>query len=246
MKLSIVTATKNDRMNGCLNIVLSCLEGLPVEVLVVDWGSPIPLVLPSFVKHIYVSPATAAKYNKDSNYAPNLALNVGIRRATGEYIGISGNDTVYVRDSFESFVNMLDRKDTLYGISKKKIPGACMVKSVSEIQDDMHKCTAPIDRITGAPYPFGGCGSLVMHRDIWYNIQGLEESLIYYGWSDKELALRLLMLGIKLRVVQEFSVYHITHSRMNRRRLNVATFPTTHQANDENWGLWNEPGVTII
>lgn len=232
MKLSVVIPTKNDEQNQHLATVLEQMSALPIEVIVVDWGSEIPIKVPSWVRLIRVPADIAARYDGDSYFAYIAATNVGLRRATGEYLSYFGNDT-FVDDALLTWLKSA-RPDTFYYISRKNIA------TVEE------KSVVPVAKMTKDLHAGGG---MVAHRGIWQALHGFDERMIYWGWMDHEVRLRAQLAGIPIRKVYQVSVYHFLHHhpRMRRaRKINERVFPpemifpTAVEANDEHWGLANE------
>jgi hypothetical protein len=94
---------------------------------------------------------------------------------------------------------------------------------------------------------------MMFHRDIWQSTQGYDEKLIYWGWMEGDLALRL---GQKHQVV-EFSkfvghdFYHLEHysnlveykdrngTATPRKKNPVITENLNYKTNDPNWGLFD-------
>jgi len=232
MKLSVVIPTKNDEQNQHLATVLEQMAPLPIEVIVVDWGSAVPIEVPTGVRLIRVPAEIADRYNGESYFAYIAATNVGLRRATGEYLSYFGNDT-FVDQSLLTWLESA-RTDTFYYISRKNIA------TVEE------KTTVPVAKMTKDLHAGGG---MVAHRDIWQRLQGFDERMIYWGWMDHEVRLRAELARIPIRKVYSVSVYHFLHPhpRMRRaRKINERVFPaemifpTEVAANDEHWGLANE------
>lgn len=235
MKLSVVIPTKNDEQNQYLATVIAQMRPLPIELVVVDWGSAEPIVVPDGVRLIRVPLAVAARYDQDSYFAYIIATNVGIRRASGEYIGYFGNDTFVAAD----FLGWLDEaaKDLLYFIVRKNI----------DTVDGMR--TEPICRMTRQ---FHASGGQVAHRDIWHALRGYSEHLLYWGWMERELRERAAMLGYRPEAVTKVCAYHFRHRRPAMRlqgRINERVLPASviHPSgpvvNGTDWGLANEVPV---
>jgi hypothetical protein len=238
VKLSVVIPTKNDEQNQHLATVLDQMASLPIEVIVVDWASTIPIEVPQGVRLIRVSPEVAARYDGNSYFAYIAATNVGLRRATGEYLSYFGNDT-FVDDTLLTWLESADPHGFYY-ISRKNI---------ATLAD---KSVVPIAKMTKELHAGGG---MVAHRDIWKTLQGFDERMIYWGWMDHEVRLRAQLAGIPIKKVYEVSVYHFLHHhpRMRRaRKINEQVFPpemifpTAVAANDAHWGLANEPLEEVV
>ena len=100
---------------------------------------------------------------------------------------------------------------------------------------------------------------MIFHRDIWQACRGYDERLIYWGWMEGDLALRL---GQKHSVI-EFSnfvghhLYHLEHyPSLTAYKRNGPATPRkmnlfdnlTYSANDEGWGMYtfNEAQLKVI
>jgi len=73
-----------------------------VEVIVVDWGTEIPLhtvmrlcpAAAAMVSFVVVPPTLAQELQQDSPFSEVLALYAAVRRANGQYIGRVDQDTL--------------------------------------------------------------------------------------------------------------------------------------------------------
>jgi len=232
MRLSLVIPTKNDAQNVHLAEVLQAMEHLSIEIIVVDWGSEVPVQVPSFVRLIRVPPEIAKKYDQDSYFAFVIAFNVGCRRATGEFIAYIGNDT-FCDDTFVTWLESAE-PDHLYVVSRKNI------ESIAT------KDQGTVNKIS---MNYGSGGGFLAYRGVWNALRGFDQKYIYYGWTDSETVERAKLLGFKAGCLYDVSFYHIRHPHSKMRaagRINEKVFPksglvpTTPVVNDEDWGLWNE------
>ena len=234
MNISIVIPSKNDYKVTTLNECLYKMSDLEVELLVVDWGSDTPIDLPSFVKSVVVQKSIADKYNKDSKFALNIAANVGLRRASGDYIFYMGNDTFCTKILID-YVSRECVDNIFYVIPRRHI------KSI-ETMDQFKQ--------SGVSRHWGASGAWVAHRSIWHTLKGFDERWIYYGFMDREIVWRSQMKGYGIKILPpELSVYHVDHPRCWMRANGVENEkiytqaelkPTTWIANDDGWGLGSE------
>tara|TARA_B110000285_G_scaffold160164_1_gene178810 strand:- start:815 stop:1447 length:633 start_codon:yes stop_codon:yes gene_type:complete len=140
MKLSAVVVTRNDNYGGdlndratyCLNSLINTFD----EVILVDWNSPNnrPLLwdidknieLKGNLKHIVITPEIASMLTNNDPDAQvcceTLGRNIGIRRATGDYIVSTNIDVIAPRreDLEKTITNDLNKK-TFYTISRRHI-----------------------------------------------------------------------------------------------------------------------------
>ena len=111
----------------------------------------------------------------------------------------------------------------------------------------------------GKEFWWSPVGIMIFHRDIWHACRGYDERLIYWGWMEGDLAIRL---GQKHEVV-EFSkfvghdFYHLEHypsltaykdrnGPATPRQKNEPIFEgLSYTVNNENWGLWQRKEISF-
>jgi hypothetical protein len=246
-----------------------------LEIIVSDWGSEIPLqdvlqLVPEAegrVKFIHTPNDIAIIEQKDSKFPEVIALNAAARRASGEYIGRIDNDTIVGVKFFRKFAKLhqknptdeLDLKDSFLFVERRSVP-----YRISRLSLPLSLITAFINffrgffkiesaREWGREFWWSPVGIMMFHRDIWQSTQGYDEKLIYWGWMEGDLALRL---GQKHQVV-EFSkfvghdFYHLEHysnlveykdrngTATPRKKNPVITENLNYKTNDPNWGLFD-------
>lgn len=126
MKLSAVVVTRNDNYGGdlndratyCLNSLIDTFD----EVILIDWNSPNnrPLLwdidknikFRGNLKHIVITPEVASMLTNEDPHAQvcceTLGRNIGIRRATGDYIVSTNIDVIAPRrDQLEKLSIMI-------------------------------------------------------------------------------------------------------------------------------------------
>jgi len=244
-----------------------------LEIIVSDWGSDEPLsevlsLVPEAegrVIFVHIPPAVARKEQKDSKFPEVLALNAAARRASGEYIGRIDNDTVVGPNFFRCLDNLqlkgsaneIDLKDSFLFVERKSIP-----YRISKLSLPLHqikrfikffKNCFKLESATewGREFWWSPVGIMMFHHDIWKASRGYDERLIYWGWMEGDLALRL---GQKHKVI-EFSkfvghdFYHLEHysnlteykdrnGTATPRKKNEPRFDDlNYRENGENWGL---------
>jgi hypothetical protein len=138
MKLSAVVITRNDNYGGNLNdratYCLNSLVNTFDEVILVDWNSPDnkpqlwdiqdKIDLKGNLKHIVITPEIASMLTNNDPQAQvcceTLARNIGIRRATGDYIVSTNIDVIAPRrDQLEKTIKNELNDDTFYTISRR-------------------------------------------------------------------------------------------------------------------------------
>jgi hypothetical protein len=220
---SLVMVGRNDsynpdflyRLQTTLNFNARAVEKIgrfsAVEIVVVDWGSTVPLreVLAleepaafstSFVE---LSPETAAQYSEaPSGMHGPRATNAGIRRAKGQFVGIQGADLLMTNASWQALLSVLeDRRHNLLDLSKsylqiprRQVPWSFVARQPSLDQWERWLLTcdkAAAEHRGSSPSTGGGMGALILHRNLWHDVRGLEESFSGWGYSDTDLALRI-------------------------------------------------------
>lgn len=244
-----------------------------LEILVCDWGSDIPLsevlnLVPeanSRVKFVHVPPVVAKVEQKDSKFPEVIALNAAARRAKGEFIGRIDNDTIVGEEFFKKFSEyanghvyfpydlnssflFVERRSVPYRFTKKS-PELKLVQLYLKLTGQSLKIETSRDY--GRPYWWSPVGIMLFHRDIWYETRGYDEKLIYWGWMEGDLAIRLEQKH-KLVDFRDFvgnHLYHLEHYHnltdyenrngpaTPRKKNKVVEEGLSYKVNDQNWGL---------
>ena len=252
-----------------------------LEIVVSDWGSEVPLfevlnLVPEAkdrVKFVHVPPYIAAVEQKDSKFPEVIAINAAARRSSGEYIGRIDNDTVVGTDFFRNFEQLhknnptdeLDLADSFLFVERKSVPyrisRLSLPRSLISFFIKMFSSFLKLESATdwGKEFWHSPVGVMMFHRDIWMATQGYDESLIYWGWMEGDLALRL---GQKHKVVEfskfvGYNFYHLEHysnlteykdrnGAATPRKKNEPKFEGLNYCENSNdWGLHSSPvGLT--
>ena len=228
-----------------------------IEVIVADWGSETPIAevlklteaAASITKFLYIDPATSKELQKDSPFAEVFPLNAAAKRATGEYIGRIDQDTLVHRDFLKHFFDHYEGNRD-YGfqlsnsymfVSRMQIPFRFAQKCPSLTDVEYH-----IDHFGKWSYSeeqrfchwASPVGILMMHRDIWDDIGGYDERLIYYWYMDVDLATRLIKKYpiINIRKTYGNHFYHLEHVKPGLK------FRFSHRKRNPNWSKsFNKP-----
>ena len=247
-----------------------------LEIVISDWGSEIPLsdmlnLVPEAkgrVKFVHIPPNVAQVEQKDSKFPEVIALNAAARRASGEYIGRIDNDTIVGREFFENFDNLLAKKDSLWFdpsdafmfIERRSIPYRFSSKSYPiNYVSNYIKTYGPTLKVEtartwGLPFWWSPVGIMLFHKKIWHESRGYDEKLIYWGWMEGDLAIRLgkkhLLIDFK-DLVGNF-LYHLEHypsltaykdrngPSTPRQKNEPKLYGLNYQVNNENWGIERE------
>lgn len=206
-----------------------------LEIIVSDWGSKIPLLnvlklVPEAkgrVKFVHTPKDIAIIQQKDSKFPEVIALNAAARRASGQYIGRIDNDTVVGAEFFRRFAKLhennptseLDLKDSFLFVERKSVPYRISRLSLSLdninwfINNFKKFFKVESAKDWGREFWCSPVGIMIFHREIWHNCRGYDERLIYWGWMEGDLALRL---GQRHQIVEfsqfvGYDLYHLEH-----------------------------------
>jgi len=277
MKLSAVVVSRNDNYGGnladratyCLNSLIDTFD----EVFYIDWNSPTHsllydiedrLIKKGNLKHIVIPPDVASMLTNNDPQAQvcceTLARNIGIRRATGDYIVSTNIDVIAPRrDHLEKAINELD-KNTFYTISRRHVEwkdieefhgGERKFSDWKELRD--HLIENSEERkydekvVEGDDYSIiNCCGDFQLaHRNIWHEIRGFEEELIYVLYSDTNVQKKAIMHGFELKAIYSPALFHIFHGKGGggfldgiNRKVNDMYRAVTAQEKTENADTW--------
>tara|TARA_B100001094_G_scaffold329325_1_gene391800 strand:- start:75 stop:1130 length:1056 start_codon:yes stop_codon:yes gene_type:complete len=246
-----------------------------LEIIISDWGSEFPLsevlsLVPEAtgrVKFVHIPPELSQKEQKDSKFPEVIALNAAARRATGDYIGRIDNDTIVGKEFYSKFVNCIDNKSNLWFkpedvfmfVERRSIPYRISHKSFPLFYIENYlkwfgeKLKIESAREWGLPFWWSPVGIMIFHRKIWENAGGYDEKLIYWGWMEGDLALRLAQKHhlIDFKDLVGNHLYHLEHysnlidykdrnGPATPRKKNSPVFDKLkYSENDENWGLFD-------
>lgn len=243
--ISLVTTGRNDdykgnflwRLETTLNYIGKKAAKVgrsgDVELVVVDWGSRLPLHSAlnlsedalKIARFILVPPDIAERYNTDGIFAGSIAINAGVRRSRGMFIAQTGGDILYNEDLLDRLLRLprTERYEkflvnrTLFHILLKKIPEDFVRRDpdVESIERYIDENNEDLEATPVGPFLGGRAAALLMHRDLWFECQGLDESWFGYGWTDCDLNLRI---GLKYASTvfgsdEGLYAYHLEHPR---------------------------------
>lgn len=279
MKLSAVVVSRNDNYGGnladratyCLNSLIDTFD----EVFYIDWNSPTHsllydiedrLIKKGNLKHIVIPPDVASMLTNNDPQAQvcceTLARNIGIRRATGDYIVSTNIDVIAPkRDHLEKAINELD-KNTFYTISRRHVEwkdieefhgGERKFSDWKNLRDHLIKNSEErkYDEkvVDGDDYSIiNCCGDFQLaHKDIWNEIRGFEEELIYVLYSDTNVQKKAVKHGFDLKAIYSPALFHIFHGKggggfldgINRKTNDMYRAVTSQEKteNKETWGF---------
>lgn len=261
------------RLQTSLNHVAKVITDLgreaDVEIVVADWGSEIPLsevleltheavALTSFV---WIPPAVASQHQGDSAFPEVLALNAAARRVRGEYIGRIDQDTLVGKRFLSFFFDLYENRkelptnleSSLLFANRRDIPYRFSVRCLplTEVQKLIGLFGASMKVRTLSDRPFWTCwvGIWLLHRNLWNECGGYDESLIHYNWMETDMIVRLSQKYqvVDLGELVNYDFYHLEHyhPRMvlvsrNHPKKNQPIDPSgvrTFRPNQDDWGL---------
>lgn len=240
MKITAVICSRNDNYGGnlngratfCLNSMVETFD----EIFYIDWNSPTQSLLyeiwPNLlktgkIKHIQITPEVAevmTKYDPDAQKCCEvLARNIGLRRASGDWIVSTNIDIIAPkRELIEERIQNQLSKNTFYTISRRSVELEKLVPigylNVKEVREYLYTTITEERRYfekvrEGDDYSIiNCCGDFqIAHRDIWNEIRGFEEHLIYPLFADTNVQKKAVMHGFELKALFDIPFFHIHH-----------------------------------
>ena len=267
MKITAVITSRND--NWGINLkqrAILCLQNFIErydKVIYVDWCSNESSLLSDIksnikfknnLTHIIVTKVDLFQINKELTLIPMidvLGRNIGIRRADTEFIVSTNIDIIAEKPNIEN----LDI-DTLYVAPRRDIfnypsispleLGNSLIKNMNiyRCMPDTDKSETPSHREDKWSIVVA-CGDYQLaHRNVWYNIKGFEEEMIYRGCADTNLMKKGLIYGKTSKL--DLPVFHLYHSYVHPNTTDNAQFGNDEQkyiknftktTNRETWGF---------
>jgi hypothetical protein len=281
MKISAVIVSRNDNYGGhlneratyCFNSAIDTYD----EVIYVDWNSPTHSLLYDIkdnikfkgnFKHFVITPEIASVLTNNDPNAQKccevLARNIGLRRATGDYLVSTNIDIIHPkRNELENIINNMS-KDTFYTISRRHTDWT-QIKEFhnGEIKfDEWEKLREYLivnseerhfdeTTVNGDDYSIiNCCGDYqIAPKHVWEGIRGMEEDLIYSLYADTNVQKKSVMHGFELKALYNPALFHIEHGKGGggfldgiNKLVNDPYRAIVHQEktlNTESWGFGN-------
>jgi hypothetical protein len=202
-KLSVIVTGRNDNYDGDFDerlcIALSQnIKSLPdAEFIFVEWNSYTdrPLVCSRLkkifstrVKYYAVDPKYHDKYCTIDGFLEYPPKNVGIRRASGDFIISTNSDVVFCPDLVDNLKKADLDKKAIYRASRIDIPITCRYVTFPLSPELV------LEEFSG---PTNACGDfLMLSRDVWHKSTGYcEEFPAQRLHKDSEMVCRLVDQG---------------------------------------------------
>ena len=243
MKISAVIVSRNDNYGGHLNeratyAINSAIDSFD-EVIYVDWNSDTHSLIYDIehnlqskgnLKHTAIPPALASAF---TNYDPLaqkccevLARNIGIRRATGDYIVSTNIDIIQpkredilkvIEEKGEDSFTTISRREVEWDYIKKFQGGDYNFSNWSAFRDDAYKTSVPRNKLEsttpGDEFSIiNCCGDFQLaSKKVWETIKGFEEELIYPLYADTNVQKKAKLSGFNLTGQFSPPLFHINH-----------------------------------
>jgi len=265
------------RLSIALNVLAENLSQLnkleQVEVIFVDWGSTVPLrevltLTPpaaQIVNFVELTPKQVAEASPGTKLHSTLAVNVGIRRARGEYIMLTDSDSMMPSPSLNALLNLLEGnhptsiplKQLYLHIRRYQIPWHLTQRQPSVKEWNRYLCllgsSLKAEPFASSAACLGGfAAAQLLHRNLWHELGGYDESLDQpWGWCDNDLMLRLSQqyswldpspFGIYSMHMEHWPKYQVKPAS---KSVNPMLINSTIEANNTQWGLADNQDITL-
>ena len=233
MKITAIIVSRNDNYGGHLNeratYAINSAINTYDEVIYVDWNSPTHsllwdiqdnLQLKGNLKHFVIPPSAASHLTRFDSHAQLccevLARNIGIRRASGDYIVSTNIDIIHPkREDIEKIINdsdgntmiTLSRREVTWDIIKEFHGGEMKYQEWDKLRDHIYvnseKRMVEEKTVNGDDYSLiNCCGDFqIAPKHIWDEIKGFEEDLIYPLYADTNVQKKSVKHGFILITV---------------------------------------------
>ena len=243
MKISAVIISRNDNYGGHLNeraiYAINSAINTYDEVFYIDWNSETHsllydikdnLQLKGNLKHIVITPEVASILTNNDPQAQKccevLARNIGIRRATGDYIVSTNIDIIHPkREDIENIINSSDN-NTIYTLSRREVTwdiikefhgGEMNFNEWDKLRDYIYINSEEriVEEKTSTSDDYSiinCCGDFQLApKHIWNDIKGFEEDLIYPLYADTNVQKKSVKHGFNLKAIFNPPMFHINH-----------------------------------
>jgi len=255
--ISVIMAARNDNYQGDalirLQMVITSLicqakkYNLRAELIMIDWNPPpekpllkdvlcLPADLgPLVIRFIVVPPAIHKIYrsSKKMNVIFLAAMNVGIRRAKGEFLWPTNCDLLFSDELIQFLASEKMQKDCFYRVFRHSVN-----ENILELKDGspeqwinyckknivfIHpKSTVPLPGLEKYPVLQTATGGdfIVFSREKWLEMNGYVQLNNLGGFTDWMLCYICYLAGLKEEVLPgTMRVYHIDHARHTKQRV---------------------------
>ena len=245
LTILIVNRNAASYLNDCLRSVLDTLDGLPVELILVDAESTDDSI--AVTRRLWPS-ATVVSVPERLGYVKGN--NVGLRHAHGRYTMLLNSDTVLHPGALRHLVGFLDEHPAV-GVASGRIlnPDGTdqgVIRRFPSAMNGIFGRRSWLSRMfpnnrwyrrymqsrgehTSEPFPteIVSAASMVVRTDLARELGGLNERFRFY-WVDAEFCCRVARKGYQVYCVPQAKVMHYegkgsaTSTFVKRVRLNIA------------------------
>ena len=239
-----------------------CLESLkrqtvqPDEIIVVDYASDKPDTTEmekvcSDNDIIYIRlPLDDYPRNTKAVYLWNTGANLGIKKATCEYITYAGIDKIYHEKTVESLFRIHEAGEKSGRLSIISGKGININTPPREILKSYN-----FDELEAAGKWRGGYAFHSAKKEWWHKVRGMDETIKWYG--DIDLTRRAMLDGLSATWIREKALHMADHPASHRTYGSPAALEMQQRAkrwinknreianneivrNDEDWGTLTE------
>jgi hypothetical protein len=269
MKKAVVLTSRNDDYGGNLHkrttMTLTSLIEHHDEVIFVDWKtvngegviSNIKHDLPQTGKLKYIQVPKEflkEKYPHIADYTiiESIGRNIGIRRATNDYI-ISTNIDIVTTPLDDSILN----ENTFYTVPRRDVDESfhlsfgdyqSLYNSLWENRDG-YRAKERFETDDDKWSLINCCGDYqIGHKNVWNQMKGFEESVLFGCGIDTNVMKKASFYS-DIKVLDHY-VFHLNHGKGGNRDEDESVPPMSNQkeiirdftqtTNSENWGMYNE------
>jgi len=269
MKKTVILTSRNDNYGGNLHkrttMALTSLIEHHDEVIFVDWKtnngegviSNIKHNLPHTGKLKYIQvpkELLKEKYPHIADYTiiESIGRNIGIRRATNNYI-ISTNIDIVTTPLDDSILN----ENTFYTVSRRDVDESFHL-SFNDYQSlynslwgnrDGYRAKELFETDNDKWSLINCCGDYqIGHKNVWNQMKGFEESVLFGCGIDTNVMKKASFYS-DIKVLDHY-VFHLNHGKGGNRDEDESVPPMSDQneiirdftqtTNSENWGMYNE------
>ncbi len=231
------------------------LNSKDMSILLVDWGSDYKNNLFDAIninlynikfRYIYVPYDICIKYKENGLFSLPHASNIGLRNSTTNYVMFSDAECYMQINDTNNLIKLVKNykdNNVFYLCSRKHISPDIHTKfnNINDVDNYINNNNISVSR---ADIKNGGYSGLLLgHKKIFYDCTGYWEKLIYSGWLDGEIHIRLLQkykCGGDL-IDQNINCYHFHHDIFkSHNEKHNPHITTKFKANNKNWGLNDE------
>jgi len=212
--VSIVSAVYNRAANVQRWLKSLAKQTIPVEIILVDYGSTDGLE--NILENSPVGVKVVTLDHKEGPFPEAYLKNVGIRYATGDVVVATNNDVTYEPAFFEQ-IEKCCINGVIIQAMRQNAPSDADVDSEGNIFLNEKKHISMVNdfgyNVLGAPI-VAGADCQAMRKEHWNELQGYDEELTGWGALDSDMVCRCLLHGMSLIILgwKQARFSHAWHS----------------------------------